>query len=223
MVRHGSKSLIPIFEMFARYAGRVAQRYPWIELYTPINEPLTTARISGLYSLWYPFGSDERTCLQLAVAQCRAIALAMKAIRKYVPSARLVQTEDIGRVFATPHLTYQADYENERRWLALDLLAGRVDREHSFYGRLLASGVDDRHLSALIEEPCPPDIIGIDYYLTSDRMLDETIDRYPGEKVGGNGIDIYVDTAAFRSDGRTPRAWASGSTSSGSAITRLSR
>lgn len=206
LMHHGSgptwtQILDPDFpEMLAQYAGRVAQRYPWIELYTPINEPLTTARISGLYGLWYPHSTDEATCLQLTVAQCRAIALAMKAIHKHVPSARLVQTEDVGRVFATRRLAYQADHENQRRWLALDLLAGRVDGRHSFYRRLLDAGIDGRHLSALVEEPCVPDVIGIDYYLTSDRMLDDKIDRYPDEQIGGNGIDRYVDIAAVRSN-----------------------
>ncbi|WP_143748387.1 family 1 glycosylhydrolase [Mesorhizobium carmichaelinearum] len=205
LMHHGSgpswsQILDPDFpELFARYAGLVAQRYPWIELYTPINEPLTTARISGLYGLWYPHGADEATCLRLTVAQCRATAVAMKAIRAHVPSAHLVQTEDVGRVFATERLAYQADHENERRWLALDLLAGRVDTRHPFHDRLLGAGIAKLHLAELQAEPCPPDIIGVDYYLTSDRMLDERIDRYPNEKAGGNGIDTYIDSAAARS------------------------
>jgi beta-glucosidase/6-phospho-beta-glucosidase/beta-galactosidase len=205
LMHHGSgppwsRILDPDFpEMFARYAGLVAQRYPWIELYTPINEPLTTARISGLYGLWYPHGSDEVTCLKLTVAQCRATALAMKAIRAHVPSAQLVQTEDVGKVFATERLSYQADHENERRWLALDLLSGRVDKQHTFYERLLDAGIFETELKDLQREPCSPDIIGIDYYLTSDRMLDERVDRYPDEKTGGNGIDTYIDSAAVRS------------------------
>src|SRR5436190_5639662 len=33
----------------ARYAGAVAARFPWLEWYTPVNEPLTTARFAGLY------------------------------------------------------------------------------------------------------------------------------------------------------------------------------
>jgi beta-glucosidase/6-phospho-beta-glucosidase/beta-galactosidase len=205
LMHHGSgpewsQILDPDFpKMFARYAALVAQRYLWIELYTPINEPLTTARISGLYGLWYPHGISELTCLQLTVAQCRATTQAMKAIRAHIPRARLVQTEDVGRVFATERLAYQADHENERRWLALDLLAGRVTVEHPFYGRLLDAGIAQEHLSELQAEPCPPDIIGIDYYLTSDRMLDEQIDQHPDEQIGGNGIDTYVDSAAVRS------------------------
>ncbi|UVK57378.1 family 1 glycosylhydrolase (plasmid) [Mesorhizobium sp. AR02] len=208
LMHHGSGPvwapiLAPDFaDRFAAYAEEVAQRYPWIELYTPVNEPFTTARISGLYGLWQPHGASEAVCLQLTVAQCRATALAMKAIRKHAPHARLVQTEDVGRIYSTAHLAYQADYENERRWLALDLLSGRVDTRHPFREGLLAAGVEENHISALAKEPCTPDIIGIDYYLTSDRMLDERCDRHPAEKIGGNGIDSYVDIAAVRSDAR---------------------
>ena len=35
-------------------AVAVAERDPWVEGWTPINEPLTAARFSALYGLWYP-------------------------------------------------------------------------------------------------------------------------------------------------------------------------
>src|SRR4051812_3179163 len=41
-------------EAFAKSAGAVAARSPGVEFYTPINEPLTTARFSGLYGCWFP-------------------------------------------------------------------------------------------------------------------------------------------------------------------------
>ncbi len=66
----------------------------------------------------------------------------------------------------------QADYENERRWLSIDLLTGRVTPKHAFHQRLLDAGIPAAHLTDLTEQPCPPNIIGIDYYLTSDRVLD---------------------------------------------------
>ena len=69
--------------------------------------------------LWHPHGMDEGTFLRLTVAQCSAIQTAMAAIRRVNPSARLMQTEDVGKTFSTPELEYQAAYDNERRWLAL--------------------------------------------------------------------------------------------------------
>ncbi|HWP72507.1 MAG TPA: hypothetical protein VNM36_15445, partial [Gemmatimonadaceae bacterium] len=45
--------------LFAAYARKVAERYPWIIEWTPINEPLTTARFSGLYGHWYPHARSD--------------------------------------------------------------------------------------------------------------------------------------------------------------------
>jgi dTDP-4-dehydrorhamnose reductase len=103
LVHHGSgprgTSLVdPGFApRLAQFAHAVAARYPWIEYYTPVNEPLTTARFSGLYGHWYPHGRNDATFVGALLTQCRAIVLAMRAIREINPAARLVQTEDWGR------------------------------------------------------------------------------------------------------------------------------
>ncbi len=185
-------------EQFADYALAVARRYPWVKRYTPINEPLTTARFSGLYGHWHPHGRDGGTFARILLNQCRAVVLAMRAIRTVVPDAQLVQTEDIGTAYSTPALAYQADFENERRWLSLDLLCGRVDDSHPLYHHLRWLGVDDSALSFFRESPCPPDVLGIDYYVISERFLDERTERYPLEAVGGNGRHSYVDVEAVR-------------------------
>src|SRR5436190_2579439 len=106
----------------ADFAGRVARRYPEVECYTPVNEPLTTARFSALYGHWYPHLRDDRAFMRALINECLAISAAMKAVRRVNPDARLVQTEDIGKTFSTPPLAYQAAFENERRWLGFDLL-----------------------------------------------------------------------------------------------------
>src|SRR5688572_27048981 len=67
---------------FAEYAGAVATRYPWVDAYTPINEPLTTARFSALYGHWYPHARDDRSFVRALLNQCRATVLAMQAIRR---------------------------------------------------------------------------------------------------------------------------------------------
>src|SRR5205085_395953 len=80
---------------------------------------------SGLYGHWYPHGHDDTTCLRALWNECLGTALAMREIRAVNPAARLVQTEDMGETFSTPLLASQARFENQRRWIALDLLAGR--------------------------------------------------------------------------------------------------
>ena len=180
----------------ARHAGEVAARYPWVHTYTPINEPLTTGRFSCLYGHWYPHRRDSGSLFRAVVNQCRATVEAMRAIRRVRPDAKLVQTEDLGRVFGTPEVADQVAYENERRWLSLDLLMGRIDRHHAFRRELLAHGIGADELAWFLDNPCPPDVIGINHYLSSDRYLDTRIARYAPHEVGGNGRQRYADMAA---------------------------
>ena len=58
---------------------------PHLDLYTPVNEPLTTARFSGLYGHWYPHGTSYEPFLQRLVNECKATVLAMRAIRQGPP------------------------------------------------------------------------------------------------------------------------------------------
>ncbi|WP_419951337.1 family 1 glycosylhydrolase [Methylobacterium sp.] len=180
------------------YAGSVARRFPWLRDVTPVNEPLTTARFSGLYGHWYPHLRSEAVFLRMVVNQCKATLLAMRAIRRVIPDARLVQTEDIGRTFSTPALANQAAYENERRWLSLDLLCGRVDRTHPWFRRLIDHGVPLDDLALLGEGEGAPDIIGVNHYLTSERYLDGRLGAYPKDLRGGNGRQRYADAEAVR-------------------------
>ena len=64
-------------ELFASYASEVAKQFPWIRYYTPVNEPLTTARFSGLYGIWYPHQSSSASFLQILFNQLKATVLAM--------------------------------------------------------------------------------------------------------------------------------------------------
>jgi dTDP-4-dehydrorhamnose reductase len=186
-------------EALARYARAVAERYPWVRRWTPINEPLTTARFSALYGHWYPHRRDDRAFVRALLNQCRGIALAMREIRRVRPDAQLVQTEDLGVVHAMPALAEQAAFENERRWLTFDLLCGRVDRHHPLWRYLRDSGADvAAALDRLRDERCPPDVVGLNYYLTSERFLDDRLDRYPPALHGGNGRCAYVDVEAVR-------------------------
>ena len=213
LVHHGSGPLgtdllHPMFPaMLAEYAGAVAERYPWISDYTPVNEPLTTARFSALYGHWYPHRTDEGSFFRAVLTQCNGVAAAMRAIRKVNPDARLIQTEDMGEIFARPQLAEQAAFENERRWLSLDLLTGRVIPGHPLWNRLLAAGLTEAELRPLSENPCPPDVIGINHYLTSERLLDERLERYPEWSHGGNGKLAYADIEAVRVCAEGPGGW----------------
>ncbi|HEV7661251.1 MAG TPA: family 1 glycosylhydrolase [Allosphingosinicella sp.] len=185
---------------FADYAARVAERYPNIRQWTPINEPLTTARFSALYGHWYPHRRDYPAFLRALINQCEGIRQAMVAIRRVNPAAALIQTEDLGKTFSTPPLDDQARHENERRWLSLDLLAGRVDPGHPLHRFLVDAGVGGAEIELFADGEARPDLIGANHYLTSERFLDHRLDLYPDLAPGGNGRDIYVDAEAVRVD-----------------------
>ena len=207
LLHHGSGPswthlLDPSFPvLLADYAGEVAARYPQINDWTPVNEPLTTARFSGLYGLWYPHCEDDTSFVRALLNQVRGTVLAMQAVRRIISHARLVQTEDLGFVTSSAVLAYQARFENERRWLSFDLLTGRVDRRHPLWGYLRKSGASEYELEALRDDPCPPDILGINSYITSERHLDERIWNYLPRQVGGNQRDRYADVEAVRVNG----------------------
>ncbi len=181
----------------ARHAALAARRYPWVRDWTPVNEPLTTARFSALYGHWYPHHRDEASLWYALLNQVEATVQSMAAIRTIIPDARLVQTEDFGLCSGTPACADQVAFENDRRWLTWDLLSGRVDRLHPLWDRIARHGLEPR-LKRLTEAPCPPDVIGINHYVTSDRFLDDEIEAYPPHLRGGNGLQDYVDVETVR-------------------------
>jgi dTDP-4-dehydrorhamnose reductase len=204
LVHHGSgprdtSLLDPAFPAgLAAFARAVAERYPWLTDFTPINEAITTARFSALYGHWYPHARSAQAFARAVLVEAEAVRLAMRAIREVIPGARLVHTEDMGTTFSTPRLAHQALFDNERRFLALDLLTGRVDREHILRRHLIEMGATDAELDAFVAEPCPPDTIGLNYYVTSDRWLDEDVEHYPRHYHGGNERERYADVEAVR-------------------------
>jgi len=207
LVHHGSgPGFAPIdSENFATglaaYALKVAQKFPWLEYYTPINEPLTTARFCGLYGFWYPHLNDDRSFIRLLLNETKATVLAMQAIRTVNPDAKLVQTEDLGKTYSTPLLKYQASFENKRRWLSFDLLLGRVTKAHSLWKYLtLKGGIKEEELQFFIDNPCLPDMLGFNHYLTSERFIDEDLSKYPVHTHGGNHRHKYADVEAVRVD-----------------------
>jgi len=204
LVHHGSgprhtSLLCPRFaDGLAQFAAAVAERFPWVEQWTPVNEPLTTARFSALYGLWYPHARDDRSFVVALLNQCRATVLAMAAIRRVNPAARLVQTDDISRTYGTEAMSGVVDFYNERRWLAWDLLCGRVGPDHPLWDYLLESGAAAADVLWFAEHPCPPDVIGVNYYVTSERWLDHRVERYPDRPRGGAPDGEFVDIESVR-------------------------
>ena len=211
LVHHGSGPKYVNFydgsfeQGLADYAEKVAKQFPWLEYFTPVNEPLTTARFCGLYGHWYPHKTSDYDFFKVLLSECKATVLAMKAIKRVIPNAKLVQTDDLGKCHSTPLLKYQADFENERRWLSYDLLCGKLTSDKLMWKYMGQVGIKAEELSFFLEQIFPPDICGFNYYLTSERFLDEDLQKYPAQYHGGNGKHQYADvhTAMVKMDEET--------------------
>ena len=196
--RHTSLLDVGFADGLAQYAGAAAERFPWVRDWTPVNEPLTTARFSALYGVWYPHARDDASFVRAVLHQCRATVLAMAAIRRVNPEARLVQTDDLSRTYGTAAIAEVVDFYNERCWLAWDLLCGRVDERHPLWRYLRDNGADAAEILWFAEHPCPPDIVGVNYYVTSERWLDHRVERYPDRARASHCEIEFVDIESVR-------------------------
>src|SRR2546421_622077 len=112
---------------FARYAGAVAERYPWVRFFTPVNEIYVAARNSGLDGRWNERLKTERgfvTALKHLVA---ANLLASAAIVRHRPDAIMIQSESAEythHVVASP--SHDVKLRNKLIFLSLDLLYSKA-------------------------------------------------------------------------------------------------
>ncbi len=204
LVHHGSGPFItdlsqPEFpSLLAEFAQIISERYPWISNYNPINEPLTTARFSGLYGIWYPHLQSDSAFARIFINEMKGIVLSMKKIREINLDAKLIPTEDLCKVHSTPALNFQAQFENERRWLTYDFLTGKFNPDNPLWKYFLDQNIIEEELTFFSENICKPNICGYNYYVTSERYLDEQKFKYPRRYHGGNGQISYADVEAVR-------------------------
>lgn len=188
LLHHGSGPaytdlLDPAFPLwFAEYAEAAARAFPWVRRWTPINEPLTTARFATLYGIWFPNMRDDRAFGRAMVNQTLAQQAAMRRIRKVTPDAEFVLTEDLQRYSAGD--AEVADYVaflRERVYLSVDLVAGRVGADHPLTPFLTETcGVSAFELAVMQRDATPPDLVAFNHYPHSERYVFST-DGPPGD------------------------------------------
>ncbi len=184
LLHHGSgpfhTSLVdPAFpERFAAYAGAVAAAFPWVKRWTPINEPLTTARFATLYGHWYPNARDDGAFGHAIAHEALAMLLGMEAIRESVPDAEFVITEDLQSFRALDAGTEAfVAHKRERMYLSIELTLGRVVPGHALYDYLTGiCGVPAALLERIAAHGRGPDLVGWNYYPNSERALGTAAD-----------------------------------------------
>ncbi len=196
---------------FANYATQVAERFPWVDTFIPVNEPLTTARFGALYGWWPPYARDHPTFIRLLVSECLAFRAATKAFRRVRSDVSIIVTEDAGRTYGTQPLASVVEHDDLRRWLTFDLLMGKVDRRHRLWSYMTWVAPDMSYaLDDLAADPASPDVLGLNRYITSDRFLDHRVELYPAAFRGGGGGLTYADVEAVRVGDHEPASFIDG-------------
>ncbi|MGA0604776.1 family 1 glycosylhydrolase [Phenylobacterium sp. VNQ135] len=177
-------------EIFAAYAGAFARRFPWVQLYTPVNEMFICAQFSAKFGWWNEQGTTDLTFVTALKHIVKANVRAMQEILKVRPDAIFIQSESSEYFHAeNPAAIKPAEIENSRRFLSLDLNYGhRVDSE--MYEYLMDNGMtrDEYHffLGNSLRHHC---ILGNDYYWTNEhRVSADGLHRASGEIFGYSEI-----------------------------------
>ena len=179
LLHHGSGPqytdlLDPAFPLwFAEYAEATAQQFPWVRRWTPINEPLTTARFATLYGAWFPNMRDDRAFGRAMVNQTLAQQAAMRRIRRVIPDAEFVLTEDLQRYAAGDAVVAEyVAFLRERVYLSVELVAGRVGEGHSLLPFLSERcGLNALELAMMQRDAAVPDLVAFNHYPHSERYL----------------------------------------------------
>jgi beta-glucosidase/6-phospho-beta-glucosidase/beta-galactosidase len=159
--------------LFATYTEDFARRFPWVQLYTPINEMFICAQFSAAYGWWNEQLRSDQAFVTALKHIVTANVLAMERILKIRPDALFIQSESSEYFHAdNPAAIKPAEIMNARRFLSLDLNYGRrLDSE--MYEFLMDSGMtrDEYHFflsRSSLRHHC---IMGNDYYVTNEHRV----------------------------------------------------
>ena len=177
-------------EVFARYAKAFAMRFPWVQLYTPVNEMFICAQFSAMFGWWNEEGKTDQTFVTALKHLVKANVRAMQEILKLRADAIFIQSESSEYFHAeNPAAIGPAEVQNARRFLSLDLNYGhRVDS--GMYEYLMDNGMtrEEYHffLGNSMSHHC---ILGNDYYWTNEhRISADGVTRASGEIFGYSEI-----------------------------------
>jgi beta-glucosidase/6-phospho-beta-glucosidase/beta-galactosidase len=157
---------------FAEYARSFAQRYPWVHLYTPVNEIFIAATFSAQYGWWNERLQTDQAFVCALKNLCKANLLAMHAIMEATPHATFIQSESTEYFHPQdPTCERVAYFFNHKRFLSLDLTYGR-EVNARMYEYLLDNGLTrDEYQWFRDNQRRDRCVLGNDYYVTNEHVV----------------------------------------------------
>ena len=172
--------------LFADYAESFALRFPWVQLYTPVNEMYVCAMFSGRYGWWNEQLRNDRAFITALKHLVKANVLAMRAILAVRADALFIQSESSEYFHAeSPAAIKPAEILNEERFLSLDLNYGRrVNSE--MYQFLLDNDLSREEYRFFLENDVRHHcVMGNDYYVTNEHRVAADGTTQPAGEVFG--------------------------------------
>jgi beta-glucosidase/6-phospho-beta-glucosidase/beta-galactosidase len=161
-------------QRLAEYASGFAQRYPWIRFYTPVNEMYVTARLSALEGVWNEQLRSERAFVTALRHVAKASVLMMEAVQRDRPDAIFVNSESSEYFRACcpdDEIRRVADFENQRRFIALDLVYANHVRDN-IRDYLFDNGMPrEEYAWFMSQRAANRAILGVDYYTWNEKMI----------------------------------------------------
>lgn len=157
---------------FAEYARAFAQKFPYIQLYTPVNEIFIAAMFSAQYGWWNERLQSDTAFVTALKHLCKANTMAMREILKIKPNATFIQSESSEYFHAMePAAVPLAKFLNQKRFLSLDLTYG-YPINVNIYEYLLQNGMTKNEYMWFTDNQVKAHcIMGNDYYVTNEHLV----------------------------------------------------
>ena len=158
--------------LFAEYGAAFAARFPWVKLFTPVNEIYVAATFSAQYGWWNERLKSDEAFVRALKHLCQANLLAEKAILSGHPSSIFIQSEATQYFHAeSPASEQPAEFLNQKRFLPLDLTYG-YPITVSMYQYLLDHGMTRQDYEWFCENHVKAHcVMGNDYYESNEHLV----------------------------------------------------
>jgi beta-glucosidase/6-phospho-beta-glucosidase/beta-galactosidase len=161
-------------QCLSEYAGEFARRYSWVKFYTPVNEMYVTARMSALDGVWNEQLRSDDAFVRATCNLAKASVLMMQAIQRERADAVFVNSESsefYQPCCADKEIRRIARFENERRFIALDLLYAVPVRD-DVNSYLIDHGMTrDEYNWFMTQNVARRAVLGIDYYEWNEKLI----------------------------------------------------
>ncbi|MCY7321441.1 MAG: family 1 glycosylhydrolase, partial [Phormidesmis sp. CAN_BIN36] len=157
---------------FADYCAAVADRYPWVRYYTPVNEIYVTAKASAKDGVWNEQLKSDWAFVTAMKHIVAASILGTQSLAQHRPDLVVVQSESAEYIHeACSVQSQEVKLLNKLRFLSLDLLyAFPPDADVCMY--LLDNGLTRAEYDWFMAgEPPGYQVMGNDYYGRNEKIL----------------------------------------------------